>query len=59
LVGKYTLKSDVYSYGIVSIIMLYDMWHDLMSLYKVVIETFTGLKAYDDSRGDDACLVCL
>ena len=23
----------------------------------MVIETFTGLKAYDESRGDDACLV--
>ena len=62
LVGKYSLKRDVYSYGIV-----YVNWITYAyTMYTCNIITFhairwylklTGLKAYDEDRGDDASVV--
>ena len=65
--GRYSLKSDVWSYGIVSIMicahadMSMDVYYinsisySLIRLVhmQVVLETYSGAKAYDEGRKDE------
>ena len=58
--GRYSVKSDVYSYGVVSIdyAWLYNYNYVLAAYMQVVLETFTGLIAFSDCR-TDSNLVCI
>ena len=57
--GQVSAKCDVYSYGVVSyffITVTYIL--EGIILFQVVLETFTGLRAYSTKR-DDRKLVCV
>ncbi len=60
--GKHGIKNDVYSYGVVSETnnVLVESRHDMNFLaLQVVLEGFTGLLTYSDSREDEKLVYTL
>ena len=53
--GKISDRSDVYCFGVVSWVVMPKIF--ISMYFQVILETYSGLKAYDEER-DDPKLVC-